>query len=71
MHLVSLCAFGLAALLAVAFGIRYLLAREFMPYHSEVIGKPWSMLEPRLQVIIVGMLRVAGAGLLGCGCALT
>jgi hypothetical protein len=66
---VSLCAFGLAGLLALAFGVRYLATREFMPYHAAVLGRPWSGLEPRLQAIILGMLRVAGSGLLGCGLA--
>ena len=70
MQLVSLCAFGLAGLLAVLFGVRYLVAREFMPYHAAVLGKPWASLEPRLQALILGMLRVVGGGLLACGCAL-
>lgn len=67
MQLLSLCAFGLAGLLSMAFGVRYLLTREFMPYHAAVLGKPWGALEPALQAIILGMLKVAGAGLLGCG----
>ena len=70
MQLVSLCAFGLAGLLALAFGLRYLFTREFMPYHAAVLGKPWAELEPRLQAIILGMLRVAAGGLLGFGCTL-
>lgn len=70
MQLVSLCAFGLAGLLALAFGVRYLVTREFMPYHAAVLGKPWSSLEPRLQAIILGMLKVAAGGLLGYGVAL-
>lgn len=69
MQLVSLSAFALAGMLAMAFGVRYLLTREFMPYHAQVLGQPWSALEPRLQTIILGMLRVAGAGLLSSGCA--
>lgn len=70
MQLLGLCAFGLAGLLALAFGLRYLFTREFMPYHAAVLGKPWTRLEPRLQAIILGMLRVAGGGLLGFGCTL-
>jgi hypothetical protein len=69
MHFVSLCAFGLAGLLALAFGVRYLVTREFMPYHATVLGQPWDALEIRLQSIILGMLKVAGGGLLGCGAA--
>jgi uncharacterized membrane protein (UPF0136 family) len=70
MQILSLAAFELAALLALAFGTRYILTREFMPYHATVVGKPWAALEPRLQLIILNMLRVAGAGLLGYGVAL-
>jgi hypothetical protein len=70
MQLISLVAFGLAGLLALAFGVRYLAARKFMPYHATVLGKPWGALEPQLQAIILGMLKVAGAGLVGCGCAI-
>ena len=70
MHFVSLGAFGLAGLLALAFGLRYLSTREFLPYHAAVLGRPWAELEPRLQAIVLGMLKVAGSGLLGCGCAL-
>jgi len=60
----------LAALLALAFGARYLLTKAFMPYHAAVLGKSWPALEPRLQIIILGMLKVAGAGLLGYGVSL-
>lgn len=70
MHLASVCAFGLAGLLALAFGLRYLGTAQFMPYHATVLGQPWTALEPRLQAIILGMLRVAGSGLLGCGLSL-
>ena len=70
MHLLSLFAFGLAGILALLFGLRYLVTREFMPYHAAVLGKPWATLEPHLQAIILGMLKVAGGGLLGFGCTL-
>ncbi len=70
MQLVALCAFALAGFLALAFGVRYLITREFMPYHAAVLGRPWATLEPGLQSIILGMLKVAGGGLLGFGCTL-
>jgi hypothetical protein len=70
MHTLALVAFGLAAVLALTFGARYVLTREFMPYHATVLGKPWSQLDSRLQSIILGMLKVAGGGLLGYGVAL-
>lgn len=70
MQVLGLTAFGLAALLALAFGTRYVFTREFMPYHATVLGRQWPALEPRLQFIILGMLKVAGGGLLGYGVAL-
>ena len=69
MKLAGMVLIGLAAVLSIAFGIRYLLTRQFMPYHATIAGKTWESLEPRLQTIILGMLRVAGAGLLGNGMA--
>jgi hypothetical protein len=70
MQTVALVSLVLAAVLALAFGARYVLTRAFMPYHAAVLGKSWSELEPRLQTIILGMLKVAGGGLLGYGVAL-
>lgn len=61
---------SIAALLSIAFGIRYFLAREFMPYHAVVAGTTWSQLTPGLQTIILGMLRIVGGGLTTYGVAL-
>ena len=55
----------LAVILGLVLGLKYLLATSFTPYHAQVVGKPWEQLEPRVQAIIVGMLRVIGGGFLG------
>ena len=70
MQILPLIFFAMAALLALTFGTRYVFTREFMPYHATVLGRPWSQLDSRLQTIILGMLKVAGGGLLGYGFAL-
>ena len=70
MQIVALVSLVLAAVLALGFGARYVLTKAFMPYHAAVLGKSWSVLEPRLQIIILGMLKVAGGGLLGYGLSL-
>ena len=70
MQTLALVALGAAALLVLAFGARYVLTREFMPYQATVLGRPWSELDSRLQKMILGMLKVAGGGLLGYGVAL-
>ncbi|MDB5860273.1 MAG: hypothetical protein JWQ76_3962 [Ramlibacter sp.] len=49
---------SLAALLSIAFGIRYLPTRSFMPYHAVVAGKAW----PELPAGLVLGLAVLGAG---------
>ena len=66
----SLVPLLLAALVSVFFGIRYLLTREYMPYHAVVTGKAWSELEPGVQTAIRGMLRIVGGGILAYGLAL-
>ena len=68
--IVAIVSLLLAALLALAFGARYVLTKSFMPYHAAVLDKSLPTLEPRLQIIILGMLKVAGGGLLGYGLAL-
>lgn len=35
---------GVAGVIAILFGFRYALAREFMPYHATVAGRSWSEL---------------------------
>lgn len=61
---------SLAALIAILFGIRYFMAKAFMPYHATVAGKSWSELGPGLQTIILGMLRIIGGGFMTYGVAL-
>ena len=61
---------SVAALLSILFGVRYVLAKEFMPYHAVVAGTSWSQLSPGLQTIILGMLKIVGGGLTTYGIAL-
>lgn len=70
MQTIALGLFGLLALVALGFAARYLRARSFMPYHQVIVGRPWEQIEPRLQAVLVGMLRTIGGGLLVCGVAL-
>jgi len=60
----------LAAIISIVFGIRYLTARQFMGYHAVISGKAWTDLERGMQVAILGMLKVCGAGFLMYGVAL-
>lgn len=70
MHSYQFVFLGLAGLIAIFFGIKYLLAQEFMPYHATVAGRPWEQLEPGVQAIIIGMYRIMGGGFITYGAAL-
>jgi hypothetical protein len=61
---------ALAGAVSLLFGIRYLFARQFMPYHAAVAGRSWSELEPGVRTVILGMLRIVGGGLAAYGLAL-
>lgn len=61
---------SIAGLISIVFGIRYLLTRQFMPYHAVVAGRSWSELEGGVQAIILGMLRIIGGGLATYGLGL-
>jgi hypothetical protein len=52
----------LVALAVIVFGVRYMRRDSFLPYHAAVAGKSWSELDPGVQVVILGMLRLIGGG---------
>jgi hypothetical protein len=67
--------FALAAVLLVAFagivfGVRYMRRDAFLPYHAAVAGKSWPELDPGVQVVILGMLRIIGGGFVTLGVTL-
>jgi hypothetical protein len=56
-----------AGVAAIGTGFRYMLTSEFMPYHSEAVGKDWSALEPGVQAIVLGLLRIVGGAFIAFG----
>ncbi len=58
---------------AVAFliiGLTFVFAREFFPFHSDVIQTPWSGLSVPVQTLYLGMMRTEGAGYLASATAI-
>lgn len=55
---------------SLAFGLRYLFAREYLFYHAQLTGLAWTEIPYHYQAIILGMLKMVGAGLLAFGLAL-
>jgi hypothetical protein len=62
MNNLALALLALSAFLLIAVGIRYLRCEIFMPYHATVAGKSWLQLDPGIQTLLLGMLRVTGGG---------
>ena len=52
-----LVAFG-----TILFGVRYMRRDAFLPYHAAVAGKAWGEIDAGVRVIILGMLKIIGAG---------
>jgi hypothetical protein len=63
----ALAAVLLVALAGIVFGVRYMRRDAFLPYHAAVAGKSWPELDPGVQVIILGMLRIIGSGFVTLG----
>jgi hypothetical protein len=61
---------GIVAITSICFGALYLVRSSFMPYHRAAVGVPWDELDPRMRALLLGLLRVAGGGLVGSGIAL-
>jgi len=61
---------ALAALVSIFFGVRYFITKEFMSYHAVASGRSWAQIEPGVQTIILGMLKIVGGGFLAYGVAL-
>jgi len=42
------------------FGVMFLFRREFMPYHADAVGMPWSDVPAQFQILILALLKLAG-----------
>ena len=59
-----------AGLISIAFGLKYMLAREFMAYHATVAGRGWAELPDGVRAIVLGMYTIMGGGFITFGAAL-
>jgi len=51
----------------VFFGAKYILADQFMPYHSQATGVPWQEVETGMQVVILALMKTAAGGWFALG----
>lgn len=60
----------LVAIGSIAFGFRYLFAKEYLSYHAQLTGLAWAEIPEKYQSVILGMLKIVAAGMLVFGIAL-
>jgi hypothetical protein len=60
----------IVALAGIVFGVRYMRREAFLPYHAAVAGQSWAELEPGVQIVILGMLKIIGGGFITLGLTL-
>ncbi|MFC6636858.1 hypothetical protein ACFQDR_05770 [Sulfitobacter sediminilitoris] len=59
----------ITGIVSVTMGAIYLFTPEFMPYHSDAVGRAWQDLQDSEQVLFGALLDVAGAGWISLGVA--
>lgn len=56
----ALVSYALAFLIITAFSLAYLKRSDFMPYHGIAIDRSWDKVEPRMQVLLMALIKVIG-----------
>jgi len=58
----ALLLFAVGGLSHIAFGLVYLTAVEFMPYHSQALSTDWAALDKNYQTLLLALMKICGAG---------
>ncbi len=59
--------YALVSLISLGLGSIYVFSDSFMPYHGQALQLQWSELDGSLQVLILALMDVAGAGWITLG----
>lgn len=62
--MIAALVYGLTGTGLLLWSIRFLSSRTFFPYHAEASGMTWESVPPRLQYLILILMRVIGSALL-------
>lgn len=65
----ALVSYALAFMIIVAFSVVYLKRSDFLPYHGVAIARSWDMVDSRMQLLIMALIKVAGWAWLAVACA--
>ncbi len=69
LHVLAMCLYLGGTVMLLAFALRYLLSPTVMPYHLIAMGKRWDELEQETRIILLALMRAAGAGYLAVSVA--
>ncbi|MCC2615010.1 hypothetical protein LJ739_01985 [Aestuariibacter halophilus] len=58
----ALALFALGGLTHILFGIVYVTASEFMPYHAQALNVDWNRLGENYKTLFLALIRLAGVG---------
>jgi len=59
--------FAVAGISHIIFGIVYVTADQFMPYHAQALSAEWSSLDANYRTLFLALIKLAGAGGLVAG----
>jgi hypothetical protein len=69
MRIAAISSYAITGIVSITMGAIYLFSPEFMPYHSDAVGRAWQDLQDSEQVLFGALLDVAGAGWIALGAA--
>lgn len=58
---------ALISISSIVFGLFYLFTKEYFFYHAQLTGLAWCEIPLRYQAVVLGMLKMIGAGMLAFG----
>jgi len=56
-----------SAIMALAYGVQYLVRQKFLMYHRSTVDKRWSDLSAEMKAMILGLMRAVGGGMIAGG----
>ena len=63
----ALVLFAIVGISHIIFGIVYVTASEFMPYHAQALNVDWNELGENYKTLFLALIRLAGVGGLVAG----
>ena len=59
---IALVLFAIVGTSHIVFGVVYVTADQFMPYHAQALSTDWNELDTNYQALILALINLAGAG---------